>query len=874
MNINLRFILIFTCFAVYTTVYAQNDKVNIYDYSNKKTFEIGGVNIIGAETRDRNAIKSMTDLREGNKITIPGLDVQKVLKPLLKLKLFEDVQFFVDSIVNDQLIYITLKLIDKPTLSRYFYTGVKSSSFDDLNDIVKAVITKESIVTDDQKELAKNKIKDFYIEKGKLDVEVEIKESLDSLRKGSIILEFAIDPKDRVKVREITFDGNKDVSDKKLRKVMKKTKIIGTFLKKTKFVGKEYENDKEGILQYYSENGYKNARILKDSIWRNDEGEMMIKIFLNEGNVFRYKDISWKGNTLYSNEQLNSVLGIAAGDVYNPKLLEQRMRFSQDGRDISSQYLDDGYLSFNIDPVEVVIKNDSVEIEMRIYEGPQFTIGDVTIAGNDRTHEHVIRRTIRTRPGQKFSRSQIIRSQREIISLGYFNQESLDIQTPVNESNGTVDIKYKVEEKPADQLELSAGYGGFSGLIGTLGVTFNNFSLRNVKDRSTWSPLPQGDGQKLSVRVQSNSRFFRSYNLSFTEPWLGGKRPNSFTAGIVNSTFDYSTLGSGSFVITKLFAGLGRQLKWPDDFFSSSTTVNIENIAMDNYQAGRFFVEEDGQLFRVSSGQFNNFYISQVFARSSVSDPLFPRSGSNISLTGQFTLPYSLFRKKSAYVVSDQERGEIVARLSEEYGPADPPSEADITNEVNSTRLAKQFKWLEYHKWKFNSEFYFNLVNKLVLKAQVKIGLMGYYNEDLSVSPFERFNLGGDGLSNQNNQITGVDIISLRGYDAQNDFPVNNLGGSTIYDKFTLELRYPLSLNPTSTIFMTTFVQGGNSWSRFSDFNPFDVRRSAGVGLRVFLPMFGLLGFDYGFGFDKNLPANSSFRDYGRFNIVIGFEPE
>ncbi len=875
MHISLRIPLVVSLLVWVVSLNAQFSNTNIYDYENRQTYEIGGVNIEGAVTRDKNVIKSITGLREGEKINIPGPDMQKAMSALLKLRLFEDVQIYVDSIVNDQIVFLTLKMVDKPTLSRYYFTGIKSTSQEELNDIVKEVLTKETIVTDDEKDLAKQKLEEFYIKKGKLDAHVDVYETRDTARSNSVILQFDVKPNDRVRIDDIVFVGNNEISDKKLAKKLKETKKAGTLFKKSKFVEKDYEDDKDKVIAYYQEKGYKNARIVSDSIWRNEDGRVVIQLRIDEGSVFYYRDISWKGNTIYTPEQLNAILGIVPGDVYNPKLLEERLRFSQDGRDISSLYLDDGYLSFNIDPVETAIVGDSIAIEMRIYEGPQFTIGDVVIKGNDRTHDNVIRRTVRTRPGAKFSRSDIIRSNREIIALGYFNQENLDIQTPVNEAAGTVDIEYTVEEKPSDQLELSAGYGGTSGLIGTLGVTFNNFSLKNVKDRSTWSPLPQGDGQKLSVRIQSNSRFFKSYNFSFTEPWLGGNKPNSLTVGFVASAFDYSLLGSGSFKILKGFAGLGRQLKWPDDFFSSSTTLNIENIELDNYQTGNIGVVEDGKLFRITNGSFKNFSINQTFVRSSVSDPLFPRSGSTISLTMQFTPPYSIFRKKTDFInVSDEKIAEITRGLTEEYGPADPPTDAEIESAVQSYRLANKFRWLEYHKWKFNSEFYFNLFDKLVLKAQAKIGVLGYYNKDVGAPPFERFLLGGDGLSNQNNFITGQDIISLRGYTADTDFPINDRGGATIYDKFTLELRYPISLNPSSTIFVTSFVQGGNSWGRFRDFNPFDVKRSAGMGLRVFLPMFGLLGFDYGFGFDKVVPADATWKDYGRFSVVIGFEPE
>jgi outer membrane protein insertion porin family len=365
-------------------------------------------------------------------------------------------------------------------------------------------------------------------------------------------------------------------------------------------------------------------------------------------------------------------------------------------------------------------------------------------------------------------------------------------------------------------------------------------------------------------------------NVSFTEPWLGGKKPQSLTVGASTTVQDFTIYNQGKFNIVRLFAGLGRQLKWPDDYFSSSTTLNLENIGLSEYNVtqGSFAVTENGRQYLIRNGNFRNFSLTQTFSRSSVSDPLFPRGGSTITLSGQVTLPYSLLKKRQEYVLNEDEKSKIVKRLTEEFGPADPPTDDDIESEFNSVRLSNNYKWLEYHKWKFNADFYFNLVNKLVLKAQAKMGFLGYYNKNLATSPFERFQLGGSGLNNQNFALQGREIISMRGYNENTDFPINNRGGATIYDKFTLELRYPLSLNPTSTIYFTSFLQGGNAWSSFKEFNPFQMKRSAGVGLRVFLPMFGLLGFDYGFGFDKDLPKGASLKERGQFNIIIGFEPE
>lgn len=835
---------------------------NIQAQNDPKLFEIGGITIKGAETRDRNAIKSIAGFREGDKIQVPGPLIQKAVKSLLKLSLFDDVQIYRDSTAGN-VVFLTINLVEKPILSRYSYKGITKSNQEDLNEILEGALKKGGIVTDDQKALAQRKIKEYYIEKGRLDVKVLVKEYNDEQRPGTVRLEFDVDKGPRVKVGNIVFEGNDQVKSRKLRKNMEKTKRRFTLFKKSKYIEKEYKEDLKKLIAYYNKEGFKNASIVMDTVTRPGK-HLLIHLKIDEGNRFYFRNITWKGNALYTDDYLNAILGIVKGDVYNPELLNNRLKFSLDGRDISSLYLDDGYLAFEVTPAEIAIESDSVDLEMRIFEGPQFTVENVVIKGNDRTNEHIIRREIRTRPGKKFSRSDIIRSQREIINLGYFNPEALGINTPVNQNRGTVDIEYTLEEKPSDQLELSAGYGGFSGLIGTLGVVFNNFSVRNLKDRATWSPLPQGDGQKLSLRVQSNSQFFRTYNFSFTEPWLGGKKPQSFTVGAVQTAFDYSLQNQGKFSITRGFIGLGSQLKWPDDFFSTNTTLNLERISLENFT---------GFTFGVNTGVFNNFSLRQTFTRSSVSDPLFPRRGSRISLSIQATLPYSLARGIDNTKLTAEEERELIQRLNEEGGPGNPPTQAAINAAIETEIQSKTFKWLEYHKWKFNAEMYYNLFDKLVVAANIKMGFLGRYNNDLGLSPFERFEIGGDGITNQAAGLQGKEILALRGY-AVNEIPGNGLAGAPIFNKYTVELRYPLSLNPNSTIYVTAFAQGGNAYANFKQYNPFDLRRSAGLGARVFLPMFGLLGFDYGFGFDKNLPAGSKLTDYGTFNIILGFEPE
>ena len=863
-----RWGLLFVLFAISSivaTAQEQDSTYTTFDYTQRKEFNISEIKIEGAVNRDRNAIKSIAGLREGEKIIIPGDDIPNAVKALLRLRLFEDVQIFAEKIEGD-LIYLKMVLIERPTLSRYSIKGEKKSQHTSLTDIIDETLNKGSIVTQDLKDLAIAKLEKYYVDKGFIDAKVTIDEIEDDVKPNSVRLVFNVDKKEKAKIAHITILGNAEFSDAVLQKKMKDTKVKGTLLKKSKLVQQDFETDKKNIIAHYNKNGFRDAAVVRDSVWRSASGDLFIELELYEGKQYFFRNIGWKGNSKYTDEQLTAVLGIEKGAIYDPELLEKRLSFSMDGRDVSSLYLDDGYLFFRVDPIEVAIVNDSIDMEMQIFEGAQATISSVGIAGNDRTHEHVIRRELRTKPGDKFSRTNIIRSQRSLMNLGYFNPETMDIQTPVNQANGTVEVNYVVEERPSDQLELSAGYGGATGgLIGTLGVTFNNFSLRNIKDKSTWSPLPQGDGQKLSIRAQSNSRFFRSYNMSFTEPWLGGKRPTSFTIGAVHSSFNQELFGLGSLNITRFFTGLGTQLKWPDDFFSIGGTLTMETIKLNNYSNGGFVV--DG--LSVLNGNFKNFSLTATLTRSSVAEPIFPRSGSRISLSVQFTPPYSIFRSDDYWVLDDDDIADLEDRIKGERGGA---AIFDLDTEVRREEASRRFEFLEYHKWTLKGEWYYNLVGKLVLAANIKFGFLGNYNSAIGISPFERFELGGDGLSNQNVGIVGKDIISMRGYEVR-DIEANDNGGGAVYNKLTMELRYPLSLNPNSSIYVHGFVQGGNAWSSFREFNPYDMRRSAGFGLRVFLPMFGLLGFDYGIGFDKD-PNSPLFESYGQFNIVLGFEPE
>ena len=830
-------LIVFLSFLVPATqsLVAQTNPVQ---YGEVEELEIGGVEVVGVYHSDPNAIKSVAGLKVGQIIKIPGQDITKAMRNLWKLRLFDDVQITQDKRIGN-IVFLSIRLREQPRLAGWSYRGIPQSVHDDLNDVVEPFLIKGQVASVANQINARNAIRNYYIERGNLDAVVDVQEEEAGDRANAVNLIFNIDPKDRVKIDKITCIGCNQVTEGELRKFMKETKAKSNLLKKSKFVQSDFETDKQTVIQHYRDLGFRDAYIVGDSMARTEDGLMEMFVTVSEGKRYYFGDIDWKGNTIHTTDQLNRILGIRRGEIFSDELLNSRLNFSLDGRDVSSLYMDDGYLFFRVEPTEVSVVDSIINLEMRIFEGPQATIDEVIIKGNTRTHEHVIRRELRTQPGQKFSRSDIIRSQRQIIALGYFNPENLGIQTPVDQSNGTVDIIYEVEERPSDQLELSAGWGGSgqSKIIGTLGVTFNNFSLRNLFNREAWSPLPQGDGQRLSLRVQTNGDYFQSYNFSLTEPWLGGKKPNSFTIGGVITKVDQSYYGGGKLDIKRAFVSLGQRLKWPDDNFISNTTLNFEFITLDNYRTGDF-VDRNGNI--ITDGLFKNFSIAQTFARSTINEPNFPRSGSLLSTTVQLTPPYSLLGHK-----------------------------------VNLDDPTSYYEYVEYYKVNIDADWYTPLVGKLVLKASAKLGFLNFYNSDIGFPPFERFEVGGDGLSTQQFGITGKDIISLRGYEL-GDLPANNNGGATIFNKFTVEVRYPISLNPSSTIFALAFLTSANAWKNHQDYNPYNQLRAAGLGVRAYLPMFGLLGFDYGFGFDNPTLNNAGARwsEYGNFNIILGFEPD
>lgn len=843
--------LAITCLMGNQLVQAQNtttkpdslEPAPLIDYSTPKTYEIGGIEVKGANYTDANGIIALSGLTTGKTIRIPSDQISKAIRKLWKQGLFVDVNINIQKRIGD-IVFLEIVVQEYPRFARHGYKGIPKGQHEDANTATKRYLQKGRAATPAMKMNAVRALKQVYIEKGFLDVKIDVAEEPDKILKNSVRWVFNIKRGKRVRIEKINFYGVSKVKKGRLYRSMKETKRnnLWAIFKPSKFIEKEYENDKKNIIAEYNKLGQRDAVIVKDSIYlvqKKNRKVMHIDIHVDEGNIYRFGNITFRGNTTYSDRVLNNIMGIKQGDVYNEELIQTRLSFDRNGRDISTLYMDNGYLFFRADPIEKGVRGDSVDLEIRISEGPVAIIANVIIKGNDRTHEHVIRRELRTLPGNKFSRSDIIRSQRELTALNYFNPENLQINTPVNQQRGTVDIEYVVEERPSDQLELSAGWGGINrGIIGTLGVTFNNFSLRNLFKPEAWNPLPQGDGQRLSLRVQTNGRFFQSYNFSFTEPWLGGKKPNALTFSVYHNNFNNGfSAESTSFErlqITGASIGLGTRLRFPDDFFVYQISLNYKNMDLLR-QFGRF---------EIPTGTFHNLSLNQTISRNSIDNPIFPKKGSNISLSLNLTLPYSAF-----------------SNLSEaDYASMDP---------------AKKFEFLEYHKWDFLAEWYGEIAKNLVVKLGVKMGFLGFYNPSIGLSPFERYELGGDGISNFQG-LQGRDIIALRGYrDPVTDVSEANREGAAIYNKITMELRYLISPNPSATIWVLAFAEAGNAWSDFASYNPFQMRRSVGAGVRVFLPMFGTLGFDYGIGFDKpHLNGSTNFTDYGAFNIVLGFEPK
>ena len=804
-------------------------------------FEIAKISVVGNTHSETQAILSRSGLQIGKSIDLPGQTIPRAIKALWKMQLFTDVKILQEKEAND-LVYLKIVVKEAPRLGNFSITGIKKTQIEELTKSIGQHLQSGSVLNPHKKKISRSILQEYFVEKGFSEVKINLQE-IPSLRiADSHDLIFDIQKGSKTKVQQIAFRGNKVVKKGKLLKLMS-TKQKGRSLKASKLINAQLAEDLQIITQYYYSLGYRDAVVQKDSVWNNKEGHYEMLIDIAEGQQFYIGDISWRGNSIYTTTDLEKVFGLKKGDVFDPGLVESRLRFDQNGRDISSLYLDQGYLFFQIEALEKAIHDNVIDLEIRIQEGTQASIGKVTINGNTVTNEEVIRRELRTKPGDKFSRAALIRSQRTLVNMGYFNPEKIDIQTPVDAKNGSVDIEYNLEEKNSDQLELAASWGGPGiGLTGTAGVSFNNFSLRNLLNFSTWNPLPSGDGQRLSLRAQSNGKDYQSYNISFTEPWLGGKKPQAFSFSafynIDNEDGIDSEIDGEKFTVFGATTSLSRRLQWPDDNFISTTAINFQRYRLTDW-GDDLFRPDDGSS--INNGVFNKISLNQTIARSTINHPFFPTSGSRISLAMEFTPPYSLFRK--------------------EGDPDQSPED--------------QYKWIEYHKWRFDAELYKRIAGKLVLKASAKIGLLGAYNGSNGLSPFERFQLGGNGLSSFNNGYSGTDIISLRGYDVK-DLENNIINGETVatplFNKFSLELRYPVLTHSAANIFVLGFIEGGNSYQSLKDYNPLDLKRSAGLGLRAQIPMIGIIGFDYGLGFDKTGP--STIQNFGKLSLIFGFEPE
>lgn len=857
------------------SVFAQiqiGDDLSEIDYARPQKYEIGGVVVEGAKFVDASMLSMIAGLRVGETISIPGDEISNGIRKIWEQGLFEDVAINATDIVGGK-VFLQIVIKERPRVSKFSFKGIKKSEADDIRN--KINLSRGDIATDHLLTKTTRIIENFYYEKGYRNVDIDIQQVADTARDNYIDMVINIDKGSKVKIGKINVMGNENLTEGQVLAAMKETKQRGHFdplnplgplvvntiadvvtlhplraitgveeyfydnyrpriFKSSRFLESNFEADKKLIVEKYNSKGFRDARIVSDSVYMIDDKNMGIDIVIDEGNKYHYRNITWTGNTKYSDETLNSILGVRPGDVYNKELLDKNLNYSETNLDISSLYMDDGYLFFRVDPVEVAVENDSIDLELRLTEGKQARISNVTLAGNTKTYDHVVLRELYTRPGQLYSRSDVVRSIRELATLGFFNQEIAPPDVQPNMEDNTVDIGYSVEEAAADQIRFSAGFAaGY--LMLEAGLQFSNFSMRNIFNKKAWKPLPMGDGQKLSLNVSTLGRYYLYYGLSFTEPWLGGKKPNAFTFSIYQSFYskygEKTATDNGWFNMTGGTVGLGRRLTWPDDYFSVYQGLNFKRYSLNNYQSGYLNVGD-------GNGKFNLISYNFVLSRNSVSQPIYPRNGSEFQLSLEITPPYSLFSDKNYSSLSENEK----------------------------------YKWIEMHRWTFKAAWYTELYEKLVMMTRVRFGYLGHYNDQIGPTPFHRFFLGGDGLATYS--VDSRELVGMRGYANNSLTPgyYSNTGtggnGGNIMTKYTLELRYPLSLNPQATIYALTFLEAGNCWLGFNNFNPFDVKRSAGLGVRIYLPMFGLLGLDWGYGFDD--VYGSSGNNHSQFHFSIG----
>lgn len=849
-----RFSTLFVLFLSFLLTYGQTSPAEISYSGTPRRYLITNIEVAGDLNNDPKILANLSGLRVGQEITVPGDDITKAIKKYWDYGLFSDVKILAKRMEGRE-IDLEIQLQERPRLSEMNYFGLKKSEIDAVNE--KVAMMRGSQVTPYLVTRAERFIKNHFVEKGFYNTEVTIVQRDDTARVNHVMLDVHVDKKEKVKISYLGFEGNTEFSDNKVNRIMKKTnqrRLLRNFFRTKKFVEDDYRADLDKLIEKYNEKGYRDAYITYDSIARNDDNTVDIRIGIEEGNRYFFGDISWVGNSIYPGEYLGQMLRIQKGDVFNQTLLDERLFMDDDA--VHNLYMNNGYLFSRIIPVDVAIYNDTVDLEMRIYEGDQASIERVIIRGNTKTHEHVIRRELRTKPGELFNKAALIRTVRELAQLGHFDPEKINPVPLPDPDKGTVDLEYNLEEKANDQVELSGGWGAGM-FVGSLGLRFNNFSVRNFFNKEAWRPLPTGDGQTLALRAQTNGKYYQSYSLSFTEPWLGGKKPNSLSFSLYrtiqtgvssrympNNYYGYSSYGYGyndpysmrgdDSRHMKVFGaslGLGRRLTWPDDFFTLYSELSYTHYDLLDW------------YFLMQTGQSNNLRLKFVLSRRSIDNPLYTRSGSDFSLGLELTPPYSAFSDKDYSKVTDDQ---------------------------------ELYRMIEYHKWTFKGGMFKTLdrADKLVLMTRVEGGFLGYYNKYLR-SPFEKFTLGGDGMSGYS--YYGSETIALRGYE-NNSLTATSLVTSAegtgarqngnMYTKMTMELRYPLTLQPSATVYGLVFMEAGNSWSEFKDYNPFNLHRSAGVGVRIFLPMFGLMGIDWGYGFDE-VPGYSGAAG-SNFHFVMG----
>ncbi|MFD1185537.1 outer membrane protein assembly factor BamA [Pontibacter rugosus] len=831
-------VLVFLLFAgtASSQVLGQSPQTSPIDYSQPKQYRIGGIAISGSKFLEPIALTSLTGLKEGDMITVPGEDISRAIQNLWEQGILGDVD--VSARTEGDVIYLTFNLTESPRLSNFRFSGINKSQAEALKD--KVPLQKGRLVTDAVLSSTRNVVKEYYVDKSYLNAKVNITQRPDSVLPNSVMLNVHVDKGNKVKVGDIEIEGNEAFADKKLKRQLKNTKEKKFYkiFSSSKYNRNKFEQDKEALITFYNSQGYRDATIVSDSVYRISDDRLGIKITVDEGQRYYYRNITWTGNYLYDDAYLARVLGISKGDVYDQEELAKRLTYNPVGVDVSALYQNDGYLFSNIEPVEVRVEGDSIDIEMRVFEGTQATINKILISGNDKTSDHVILREIRTLPGQKYSRDDLIRTRNELAALGYFDPETIGLNPIPNPAEGTVDIAYSVVERPNDQISLSGGWGGPIGAVGTVGLTLNNFSTRKMLNLSEWRPIPTGDGQRLSLNIQANGKYYQSYSFSFTEPWLGGRKANSLTVSLFKTVYrraQYQLQDSNDESLLNVNGGaisLGRRLNWPDNYFYMNHSLSYSRYSLKNYTLFSTFDGNTANQF--SNGISNSISVVNTIGRSSIDNPTFPRRGSSFTLSVNLTPPYSLF----------------------------------------SDRDESDYEFIEFNKWMFDASYFINLAGNLVINTRAHFGFLNTYSSDRQIGPFERFKLGGAGLGG-GNVFVGTEYIGLRGYDdesviANNNDPALLNAGGIAYNKFVVEARQLISPNPAATIYGLAFIEAGNNFGGYKDYNPFKLYRSVGVGARIFMSAFGLLGFDYGWRLDTLPGSTGRNADRGMFHFIIG----